>query len=300
MMQSPTEYLPRLSQELGIELYAQRDDVLPFPLAGNKVRKLAAEFESYAALPDLVVTNGAIDSNHCRTTAFMAAHKGIAAHLVLHGDGSDPSAGTALSMLESLGATVSIVEPQQIRTSIEEVAATARGDGKSVEVISGGCHTPAGAIAYAAVGRSVFEDLKPDYVFVASGTGATHGGLAAAAAGVDRPPRVVGVSVARTQERGTKPVLEAAAWTGTSDVQVEFDDRFRAGGYGLVDDTTASAVRLGWSCGLPLDGTYTGKAFAALLAYRREDVPTGARVLFWHTGGMWNHISRLTRSGNHG
>ncbi|MDI6817697.1 MAG: D-cysteine desulfhydrase family protein, partial [Actinomycetota bacterium] len=44
--------------------------------------------------------------------------------------------------------------------------------------------------------------------------------------------------------------------------------------------------------GLILDPTYTGKAFVALLdLVDNGEIETGARVLFWHTGGLLNLLA---------
>ncbi|EBV2761513.1 D-cysteine desulfhydrase, partial [Salmonella enterica subsp. enterica serovar Typhimurium] len=37
---TPLEYLPRLSDYLGREIYIKRDDVTPIAMGGNKLRKL--------------------------------------------------------------------------------------------------------------------------------------------------------------------------------------------------------------------------------------------------------------------
>jgi 1-aminocyclopropane-1-carboxylate deaminase/D-cysteine desulfhydrase-like pyridoxal-dependent ACC family enzyme len=43
---------------------------------------------------------------------------------------------------------------------------------------------------------------------------------------------------------------------------------------------------------LILDPTYTGKAFCALLDLVEEgEIAQGAKVLFWHTGGLMNLLA---------
>lgn len=283
---------PELNRRLGAELFVQRDDLLPFPLAGNKVRKVAAELDQLAEKPDLIITNGAVDSNHCRTVAMMGARRGISVHLVLHGDTKAISHSTVAMMLDSLGATCDVVAPGEIALTIAKTESTALNEGKVVHIIAGGCHTPAGSMAYKEIGIRVFNEVLPDIVFLPSGTGATQGGLIAASKVADSQPRIVGISVARVAERGVAPVRHAAEWAGAIDPFVEFDDRFRAGGYGFADERVNEAVALGWRNGLPLDSTYTGKAFSGLISYARSGELKGKKVLFWHTGGLWNFLSR--------
>ncbi|HCP55026.1 MAG TPA: D-cysteine desulfhydrase, partial [Pseudomonas sp.] len=75
---TPLEKLERLSSQLGTDVWVKRDDITPFALGGNKVRKL--EFLAADALAqnaDTLVTAGAIQSNHVRQTAAIAARLGL-------------------------------------------------------------------------------------------------------------------------------------------------------------------------------------------------------------------------------
>lgn len=74
---TPLEYLPRFSDYLGREIFIKRDDVTPMAMGGNKLRKL--EFLAADALregADTLITAGAIQSNHVRQTAAVAAKLG--------------------------------------------------------------------------------------------------------------------------------------------------------------------------------------------------------------------------------
>ena len=57
---TPLEYLPRLSDYLGRDIFIKRDDVTPMAMGGNKLRKL--EFLAADALregADTLITAGA-------------------------------------------------------------------------------------------------------------------------------------------------------------------------------------------------------------------------------------------------
>ncbi len=279
-----------LGDRLGVDLYIVRDDLLPFPLAGNKVRKLVAEI-SDCDRGTSIVTNGAVDSNHCRTVAWLAAERGLRAHLVLH-DGTEQGASApGLAVLQALGATYAVVPPNEISAEIDRaVSAFAREDAP-VRVVPGGCHSKRGAEAYRDAAEFVFNELEIDAVYVASGTGATQGGIAAAAHQAGTHTEVIGVSVARPADRGIPPVAEATAWAGAPNAPITFLDDFIAGGYGMSSPELRAIVALGWRYGLPLDETYTGKAMWALKRHADEGRLAGKRVLFWHTGGLWNRLA---------
>lgn len=75
---TPLGKLERLSKQIGREVFVKRDDITPFALGGNKVRKL--EFLAADAMAqggDTLLTAGAIQSNHARQTAAVAAHLGL-------------------------------------------------------------------------------------------------------------------------------------------------------------------------------------------------------------------------------
>ena len=82
---TPLEPLPRLTKALGgPQIWMKRDDLTGMGLGGNKVRKL--EFlvgDALAKGADHLVTQGAVQSNHVRQTAAVAAKFGLACTAVL-------------------------------------------------------------------------------------------------------------------------------------------------------------------------------------------------------------------------
>ena len=71
------EKLERLSTWLGRDIYVKRDDTTPLAMGGNKLRKLEyLAADAIAQGADTLVTAGAIQSNHVRQTAALAAKLG--------------------------------------------------------------------------------------------------------------------------------------------------------------------------------------------------------------------------------
>ena len=84
---TPVHYLPRLSEEFGVELFVKRDDLTESVASGNKIRKL--EYVLYDAMAqgaDTLVTCGGVQSNHCRAVAWIAAKMGLDCVLLLRGE----------------------------------------------------------------------------------------------------------------------------------------------------------------------------------------------------------------------
>src|SRR3954451_2933754 len=95
---TPLERAPRLSEQLGVEVWLKRDDVGSLGLMGNKVRKLEFTLgEALAGGAKTVVTLGAPQSNPAGAPPAPAAALGLDAVLVMGGDPpSGPPAGNLL------------------------------------------------------------------------------------------------------------------------------------------------------------------------------------------------------------
>jgi 1-aminocyclopropane-1-carboxylate deaminase/D-cysteine desulfhydrase-like pyridoxal-dependent ACC family enzyme len=289
---SPQHRLHALSTRWDLDLWAKRDDLIPQFLGGNKARKVhrivTDTFERHGRYPDVMITNGSVHSNHARVVAMIAAVIGCQAHLVLHGREVRPPnpAGNGY-FYRAAGARTHCVEPDAIADTIAFIRSEQESAGNAVLVIPGGGHTTVGARAYDdAVDELTFE---PDIIIMPSGTGGTQAGLVRGVARRGWSTRVIGVSVARSAQRGSEAVRQLLGPSMLPEA-IRVLDGFRFGGYGKV---TAPLWRFIQEIvqveGIPLDPTYTGKAMFALAELRRSnEIKAGARVLFWHTGGLLN------------
>ena len=70
-----------------------------------------------------------------------------------------------------------------------------------------------------------------------------------------------------------------------SDFKVRYG--YLGAGYGVVGELEREAIRLTATLeGILLDPVYTARAMGGLIdMIRRKEFPSGANVLFWHTGG---------------
>jgi 1-aminocyclopropane-1-carboxylate deaminase/D-cysteine desulfhydrase-like pyridoxal-dependent ACC family enzyme len=91
-LDTPIEPLKRLSTVLSHspELYIKRDDFIGPLVWGNKLRKLEYSLAKAIALgADTIITCGAVQSNHARTTAMVVRRLGLKCILVLNGEEPD-------------------------------------------------------------------------------------------------------------------------------------------------------------------------------------------------------------------
>lgn len=300
---TPLEPLPRLSAALGgPEVWIKRDDVMGLGGGGNKVRKL--EFllaEALAQGADVVLSVGALQSNHARLTAAAAAKAGLPCVLLL----KDEVAGRELAyhasgnlLLDHLfGASVHrVARDADLMAALEAEAARLRQLGHRPYVIPVGGSNGLGSLGYAVCGQEIAgAGLTFDALVHGTGSGGTQAGLllGLAQAGMSLP--VIGISVSKPAERQKALVSGLIAESRrlcpdlpeVSDSAILVDDRHYLPGYGLPNDGLREAMLLAARTeGLLLDPVYSGKAMAGLIAGIREgSLPAGARVLFLHTGG---------------
>ncbi|WP_210081917.1 D-cysteine desulfhydrase [Pantoea endophytica] len=299
---TPLEHLPRLSDYLGRDIFIKRDDFTPVALGGNKLRKL--EFLAADALregADVLLTAGAIQSNHVRQTAAVAAKLGLKCVALLEnpiGTTSENylSNGNRL-MLDLMD--VEIVMVDALHNPTEQLAAQAEhleAQGFRPYIVPVGGSNALGALGYVECAQEIAHQSEGvvDFaaVVVASGSAGTHAGLAVGLEQLLPETELVGVTVSRKVE-AQLPVVERIRSALAEQLEVQakapitlWDDYF-APRYGELNDEGMAAVKLLARLeGIMLDPVYTGKAMAGLIdgiaqnRFRRE-----GPLLFVHTGG---------------
>ena len=297
---TPVESCPRLGRELGIDLRVKRDDLLPSPGGGNKVRKCAYIFRDLIpSNTNTVVTHGGTQSNHARVVAIEAARRGLGCELILHGESGVGPRGNLL-LVRLLGAKVTMASHADLWKVVQNTMLRLESRGTRPFLIPGGAHCVEGARAYAdaidELAGQVGTEWLPDFIVHASGTGATQAGILAGVGRRQWPTVVVGISIGRIESKG-KPIVEESYHelrrllkSGGDAREVIFRDDWLCGGYERYDDTIVENIaHAAEREGLILDPTYTGKAFTALRQLACAGFfPRGAKVLFWHTGGLLN------------
>ncbi len=295
---TPVEEMPRLSAALGgPRLLVKRDDQTGLAFGGNKTRKLeflVAEAQEQGA--GMLVSAGAVQSNHCRQTAAAAARFGFECALVL--TGSPPERPSANILLDRLfGAQIVFVEDRADRERVlRETFERAAGDGKQPYLVPYGGSSPTGALAYAfAVQELMAQNVRPDWIVFGTSSGGTHAGLVLGQRIFGYPGKILGVSIDESEAwlKAHVPALasEASEKLGErinfAPEDVQATDEYCRAGYGVFGEGEKEAIRLfAQAEGLLLDPVYTGRAAAGMIALIRKGFfSRGETVLFWHTGG---------------
>lgn len=303
-------------KELGVQWTMKRDDLSGLELSGNKVRKLELLMaEALAGSFDCVVTVGGLQSNHCRATAAAARLVDLEPHLVLVvGDAAvnqDPGLKGNLLVDRLLGAKIHLCAASDYRkcggdlTAMdklsETLAAQLRAEGRRPFVVPVGGSTAMSAWAYIqavdelcaqATPNGDPSDLPFDHIVFAAGTGGTATGIALGCHLAGVKSKLHGVNIQHTPELYYETIKKEVGVLSGEEHAVEQWLCIHNGagaGYGRTTPEQLSFIKDVATSGVLLDPVYTGKALHTFcdhaLAHPSEF--RGARILFWHTGGLF-------------
>lgn len=304
---TPLERLDRLTKELGgPEIWIKRDDCTGLSTGGNKTRKL--EFlmaEAELAGADLVITQGATQSNHARQTAAFAAKLGMDCHILLEdrtgsNDANYNHNGNVL--LDHLHGATTEKRPGggDMNTEMEKVADRLRADGRNVYTIPGGGSNPTGALGYVNCAIELLAqandgNLKLDHIVHATGSAGTQAGLVVGLKAMNAQIPLLGIGVRAPKAKQEENVFNLACATADklgcagvverSDVVANTD--YVGEGYGIPTHAGQEAIVMFAELeSILLDPVYSAKGAAGFIdLVRKGHFKAGERVVFIHTGG---------------
>jgi D-cysteine desulfhydrase len=305
----PTEVAPLapLAAEAGADsLHVKRDDLSGTLYGGNKVRKL--EFLLARALEEKrarVLTFGAAGSNHALATALYAEQAGLRSISMMV---PQPNAHSVRrNLLRGLKAGVEFhyrgTKATLAFETLQVLLRCRREDGRFPMVIPPGGSSPLGAVGFVNAALELKAQIEagllpaPDRIYVPCGTMGTAMGLLLGLKACGLGGQVVTVRVVEKQfvnEKRARRLFQACnrLLHGADpqfplfpfpEDQFEFRHDFFGGEYARYTEASVAACRRAAEAGLKLEGTYTGKAFAALLHDGSAGRLAGKRVLFWNT-----------------
>ncbi len=298
--------LPTPVEQLAVatkaRVYCKRDDLTSPRYGGNKVRKLEyllADARRTGA--ETIVTMGALGSHHVLATSIFGSAEGFDVHAVLIPQPYTIHVEENLRADVAAGATLHRA-PNAIlaATSMYAIASRLRLRGKKPYVIGPGGSSPIGALGYVEAGLELAAQVdrgelpEPTAVFLSLGSGGTAAGLALGLAAAGIQARIVAVRAtekymfhramlevllrrAQSILRAAEPRFPDVASIALRNVVIDEGELGR--GYGHATQASARALNVARERGLELDGTYTSKAFAALL----RDADQQGSLLFLNT-----------------
>ena len=302
---TPLEPMPRLSKELGVDIWIKRDDCTGLSSGGNKTRKLEflmAEAEATGA--DMVMTQGATQSNHARQTAAAAAKMGIDCHILLEDRTGYNNANynhNGNVLLDHLhGATTEKFSGgHDMIAQMEKAATQKRAEGRKVYVIPGGGSNPTGALGYVncafeLLGQANDSGLAIDIIVHATGSSGTQAGLVTGLCAMNANIPVLGIGTRAPKPKQEQMVFDLAGKTarmlGCPGVvkreMVVANTDYVGEGYGLATAGGIKAIQMFAELeGILLDPVYSAKGAAGLIDLARKGEFKDKTVVFLHTGG---------------
>ena len=301
---TPIEHLKNITKYLdGPNIFIKRDDCTGLATGGNKTRKL--EFLIPDALKnkaELIVTVGAVQSNHARQTSAACALMGLKCLIILEQRLKNPPESYMKSgnvFLDKLfGAEVKVCPKNEGVTEYsEKLIKDIKSKGTNVYFIPGGGSNPVGALGYVECLNEIIQENKKynfSQIVHATGSAGTQAGLLAGRKYFNCDIPVTGICVRHKKDIQVDKVYTEAKNTceklhcnilNKSDVIV-YDD-YIGPGYGEPTEEMKEATKLlARKEAILLDPVYSGKAFAGLIGLiKNKKFTRDDNVLFIHTGG---------------
>jgi len=301
---TPIEHLENITKYLGgPNIFIKRDDCTGLATGGNKTRKL--EFlipDAIKNKAELIVTIGAVQSNHARQTAAACALMGIKCLIILEQRLKDPPESYMKSgnvFLDKLfGADLKVCpKNEDISKYSEKLIKDIMSKGTNVYFIPGGGSNSVGALGYVECLNEIIKENKKynfSQIVHATGSAGTQAGLLAGRKYFNCSIPVTGICIRHKKDIQVDKVYEEAKKTceklrcsilNKSDVIVY--DEYIGTGYGEPTESMIEATKLlARKEAILLDPVYSGKAFAGLIGLiKNKKFKKSDNVLFIHTGG---------------
>ena len=301
---TPIEHLKNITKYLGgPNIFIKRDDCTGLATGGDKTRKL--EFlipDAIKNKAELIVTVGAVQSNHARQTAAACALMGIKCLIVLEQRLKDPPESYMKSgnvFLDKLfGAEIKVCpKNEDVSEYSEKIIKDIKSKGTNVYFIPGGGSNPIGALGYVECLNEIIKENKKfnfSQIIHATGSAGTQAGLLAGRKYFNYNIPVTGICVRHKKDIQVDKVYTEAKKTceklscnilDKSDVIVY--DEYIGSGYGEPTEGMIEATKmLAKKEAILLDPVYSGKAFAGLIGLiKNKKFNKNDNILFIHTGG---------------
>jgi len=321
---TPIERLERLEKDISVnQLFIKRDDLSGEFYGGNKIRKL--EFILGDALrknAKEVLTFGFAGSNHAIATAIYAKHLGLKSISMLMPQPNAYYVRKNLLMSHYFGAELH----QHNNLPILAMGTTYQlfrhkfKSGRFPSIIAAGGSSLLGVIGFVNAAFELKEQIlegtipEPDSIYVALGTTGTATGLILGLKAAKLKSQVISVRVVDEKFASMRRIIKLFHKTNShlhsldssfpkfelSSKDIDITHAFYGKQYALFTEKGMKAINLMYKhVGIKLDGTYTGKAFAALIDdAERQDLREKV-ILFWNTYNSRDYMDRLINADYH-
>jgi L-cysteate sulfo-lyase len=301
----PTPIIPlkRLSEHLGKnKIFIKRDDLTGIAFGGNKNRKLEYLLaDALAKKANVIITEGAVTSNHCLQTAACSCHLGLECVLVL----SDSFIGDELNGNFLLDHILD-VDIRRVRTSedrkpvINKIADELREQGKNPYIIPTGGSNEIGILGYINSIKEIAKqseemNIRFDYFVHATGSAGTQAGCVAGKKLYYPNLEIIGINIGDSKKEiieATQQIIDEFEQKYSIKLNVDNSDiiimdGYFGEGYGIPSKELIETMKLIAKLeGIFLDPVYNGKAMIGLIdLIKKNHFKEKSNILFLHSGG---------------
>lgn len=299
---TPIDRMDYLSERLGVNFFLKRDDLFGIAGGGSKARML-----QYILLKaknegtDYVVTAGGPYSNFNRALALMAQKLEMKVRLVLY-DKNTHLDRVCLNKRVCDMAEIEYVlcDPDEVAEVLNLEIEKLKSNGNTPFFIWGGGQSVEGAFAYFDAVKEIkeFNQVDPDVLVTALGTGTTFSGLYLGCKTHFPTCLTLGISIARTKSQAIPVIKDTISNLAcyleldnpVYDLDEQIVDDYLFGGYGKISTECKEFIqKTSFSEAILLDDIYVGKAlFGLSKIIENKPEMNGKNVVFLNTGGIFN------------
>lgn len=303
---TPVQVVPALGQALGIrDLWIKRDDLSSAVYGGNKVRKLEFYFElAHRGGFREILTIGPAGSNHTAATGYYGRQQGFAVGAVAF---PQPNAkyvrkNLLFDLANGVRLYPSLHQGTLPLTAMRAYAMRTLGGSRPYYIPPGGSSAP-GVMGFMLAAFELADQIaakqcpQPVRIYLPLGTGGTAAGLVLGFRLLGLDIQVCPVQVVPSPFAGPgwaahhanqglalmrRLYPEVAQLRFKSNDFANIADQLGAGYAHFTPESAAAVREIATAENIPLEGTYTGKALAGLIAHEKAN-KDGGPVMFWNT-----------------
>jgi 1-aminocyclopropane-1-carboxylate deaminase len=278
------EIFDDLFVENDVKVFVKRDDLTHEHVSGNKFRKLKYNLlEAKNMGFKKILTFGGAFSNHIAAVAEAGFLFGFDTLGLIRGDELNAESSPTLKFATQKGMKFEFVSREAYRNKAD---LTSVFSNEYFVIPEGGSNY----LALKGVAELLEEQLYPDYICTAVGTGGTLAGLLS---NVKYEGEVLGFTVLKNGDF----LKDEVSFFLEKDFpeNAELETRFHFGGYAKYNDELLSFIKTFESKhDFLLDQVYTGKMFFGVYQKIKEGFfKKGTRIVLLHTGGLQGRLLGL-------
>ncbi len=283
--------------------FIKREDLIPFSFGGNKVR-IGEKFveDALEKKCDTIISYGSAKSNLNRAMVSLCKKRNIQCLIVspIENDEQELNFNQKLNFINIKRENIYNCKKEEVAVTIDNLIKELKQEGKKPYYINGNIYGKGNEKVAIKAYRECYKEIIKyeknknisfDYIFLAVGTGMTYSGLILEKMRnkIDNR-KIIGISIARKKVQGIEAIKNylrsEMEEEEVKEEEIYFIDKYLSGGYGKYNQEIINKIiEVYQKEAIPLDTTYTGKAFYGMMEYLKEKKIEKKNILFIHTGG---------------